>query len=277
MSETNLSNIPDTRKLFRELSGDLAHFLRTLRLADWNRKTISAKWTVRDIAAHLLDGSMRRVSVHRDNFAMPPYDTERFPVLFNYLDHLNSTWVEAARRLSPQVLLEMIERFDSQYASLMDAADLEGQAVFPVDWMGEATSTNRADFARDYTEKWYHQQQIRHAFDSHAIESPRYLRPVYDIFALAVPVALAELNSTSGDTATLIISGQSGGTWSFVYDGKAWKSTSEVSANSIELEARYAWRFLTNRAYKAEKRASVEKRGKPDICEALLNTLAMMA
>lgn len=271
-------NIPDTRRLFRDLSGELVHFLGTLRLADWERATISSKWRVRDIAAHLLDGSLRRVAIHRDGYSMPAYDTVRFPVLFDYLDHLNSTWVEAALRLSPQLLLELIERYDTEFANAMDRVELEGPAVFSVAWMGQSTSTNRADFAREYTEKWYHQQQIRLAFDSHAIESPKYLRPVYETFACAVFASLGAIPAISGETASLVISGQSGGTWNFVYEA-GWKAAEAdgVSENRIVLEARDAWRFLTNRAYKASKRASVEQHGRPEIRSALLDTLAMMA
>ncbi|MBL8022555.1 MAG: hypothetical protein JNM27_22950 [Leptospirales bacterium] len=161
----------------------------------------------------------------------------------------------------------------------MDRAELEGPAVFPVAWMGESKSTNRADFAREYTEKWYHQQQIRLAFDSHAIESPKYLRPVYEIFACAVFVSLAPIQAGPGATASLVISGQSGGVWNFILDDATWKAadTGNVSENRIVLEARDAWRFLTNRAYKSSRRAGVEQYGRPEICAALLDTLAMMA
>jgi hypothetical protein len=64
-----------TAHLFRELHGHLVALLRSLTPDDWHRPTVSSERTVKDIAAHLLDGSVRRLSLMRDGFAPPGQPT----------------------------------------------------------------------------------------------------------------------------------------------------------------------------------------------------------
>lgn len=58
-------------QLFEELDVALLALLRGLAVDEWNRPTVCSQWTVKDIAAHLLDGSLRRLSIHRDRFVAP--------------------------------------------------------------------------------------------------------------------------------------------------------------------------------------------------------------
>jgi len=53
--------IVDTRPLFRPVSDALVALLRGLGPGDWQRGTIAGTWTVRDIVAHLIDLTLRRV------------------------------------------------------------------------------------------------------------------------------------------------------------------------------------------------------------------------
>ena len=52
------------------LHAELIALLRSLTPDDWSRPTACALWSVRDIAAHLLDDDLRRLSFHRDG--QPP-------------------------------------------------------------------------------------------------------------------------------------------------------------------------------------------------------------
>ncbi|MFY9464239.1 MAG: maleylpyruvate isomerase N-terminal domain-containing protein, partial [Sediminibacterium sp.] len=63
------SNIPiNTLPLFPLLDLRLLEMLRELTPEEWNRPTIAKQWTVKDIAAHLLDGNLRGLSVSRDGY-----------------------------------------------------------------------------------------------------------------------------------------------------------------------------------------------------------------
>src|SRR5262245_18915544 len=96
----------DTRDMFRPVSANLVVVLRQLAPGDWQRSTVAGAWRVRDVLAHLLDTTLRRLSFQRDLLVPPPPSrpiaSERDFVAF--INGLNASWVEAAQRLSPRVL-----------------------------------------------------------------------------------------------------------------------------------------------------------------------------
>ena len=100
----------ETLPLFAELDRLLLELLRSLTPADWQRPTLARQWTVQDVAAHLLDGNLRTLSMLRDgHFDEAPQDPS-YPGLVAYLNRLNADWVRAARRLSPVVLVALLVR-----------------------------------------------------------------------------------------------------------------------------------------------------------------------
>ena len=62
----------DTRALFRPVSSALVALLRDLRPEAWQLPTVAGTWVVRDVVAHLLDTTLRRLSFHRDGMTPPP-------------------------------------------------------------------------------------------------------------------------------------------------------------------------------------------------------------
>ena len=52
-----------TAGLFPKLDGMLLGLLRSLVPADWEKQTVSPRWRVKDVAAHLLDTALRGVHV----------------------------------------------------------------------------------------------------------------------------------------------------------------------------------------------------------------------
>jgi hypothetical protein len=57
--------------LFPEVSRRLLDLLRSLVPDEWHRPTVSSRRTVKDIVSHLLDGSLRRLSLQRDGYSPP--------------------------------------------------------------------------------------------------------------------------------------------------------------------------------------------------------------
>ena len=53
---------------FRDLHGHLIELLRSLSPEDWDRPTVCSAWCVKDIASHLFDGDLRRLSIERDGY-----------------------------------------------------------------------------------------------------------------------------------------------------------------------------------------------------------------
>jgi hypothetical protein len=68
---------------------------------------VSSRRTVKDIARHLLDGSLRCLSMQRDGY--PPGDGRSGPrsgePLADFLTRLNGEWETGTRRLSSAVLV----------------------------------------------------------------------------------------------------------------------------------------------------------------------------
>ena len=58
--------------LFLPLQEELVRVLRGLPAGAWDLPTTSRRWRVREIAAHILDGQLRRVSTQRDGHPPPP-------------------------------------------------------------------------------------------------------------------------------------------------------------------------------------------------------------
>ena len=83
--------------------------------------------------------------------------------LVAFINQLNASWVAAAKRLSPRVLVDLLEWSGPRVAELFASLPPDGPAHFPVAWAGEERSANWMDTGREYTEKWHHQAQIREA------------------------------------------------------------------------------------------------------------------
>ncbi|RYY57176.1 MAG: hypothetical protein EOO05_18250, partial [Chitinophagaceae bacterium] len=149
---------------FPLLDQQLLSLLRSIADEDWNKQTPAKLWTVRDVAAHLLDGNIRAISMYRDNyFGDPPPEIKSYQDLVAFLNGLNASWVKAMRRVSPALLVGLLESTGTEYTEQLVKLDPFADAVFSVAWAGEEVSPNWFHIAREYTEKFHHQMQIREA------------------------------------------------------------------------------------------------------------------
>ena len=199
--------------LFRELHGHLLELLRSLSPEDWHRPTVCSAWCVKDIASHLLDGDLRRLSIQRDGYS-PARRTERLRVARGpgrLPDRLNADWTAATRRISPRSLIRLLEVSGEEVADLFEAADPFGPATFPVGWAGEAESSMWFDIAREYTERWHHQRQIALAVGRPTpIDARRLYHPVLDTFLRALPFTYRGVDAPEGTTVVVTVSGEAG-------------------------------------------------------------------
>lgn len=67
--------------LFPEVARRLVELLRSLSAEEWHLPTVSSHRTVKDIASHLLGGSLRRLSVQRDGYRPDLGQPTRQPIL----------------------------------------------------------------------------------------------------------------------------------------------------------------------------------------------------
>lgn len=239
--------------LLREVSGRLAKLLRTLDADDWHRATVSSERDVKDIAAHLLQGSLHRLSHQRDHYTSPHRTVRPRPdeSLAAFLRRENARCCEALRSLSPQLLVDWIERSDEALANFFATLDPDAEALYPVSWAGEERSLQWMDIAREYTEKWHHTQQIFEATSRESMITERRLfHPCLDTFLRALPFTYREVNAAPGTLVRVTITGSAGGAWSLLRADEGWLPLTHTDAEPtahVILNQDSAWKLFTRR------------------------------
>lgn len=251
-----------TGHLFIPLHDELIALLRGLDSEEWSKPTAAGDWTVRDVAAHLLDTAIRRLSIQRDGHLPPgPFQP----------NEMNREWVVAARRLSPRVMIELMERYGRENAEYLASLDPFSTAQWGVTWAGEDESPVWFDVARELTERWHHQQQIRDATGRPALYEG-YLRPVIATFVRALPHTYREVEAPEGTAAVVRIDEDA---WTLVREGGRWglyEGAADSPATTVELSGDTAWRLFTKQ--KVDPRAKIE--GDPHWAEPLFKTVAVI-
>jgi hypothetical protein len=242
---------------------------------------MAGKWTVKDIVAHILDGDLRRLSMHRDGYFQTSSDPspESYNDLVAYLNDLNATWNRAVGRLSPRMLTDLLEWAGPQVAHFFASLDSDGPALWPVAWAGQEQSANWMDIGRDYTEKWHHQAQIRDAAGTPLMLDRRWLYPVIALSMYALPHAFRSIDATTGDAVSIIIEGEAGGRWFIVRDECAWSIKEGEIANprlSVRMDSDTAWRLFFNGLSAQEAGRRVITEGDAQLRATFLSTRAVM-
>jgi hypothetical protein len=239
--------------LFRELNSHLVCLLRSLDPEDWHHPTVSSERNVKDIASHLLDGSVRRLSVQRDGYTPPdaPTGFASSQELVAYLHRVNGEWTTATRRVSPRLLVDWIDRTGEELADFFEALDPFAPALYPVSWAGEEASANWFDVAREYTEKWHHMQQIFEAVGRPStITSRRLMHPCLDTFLRALAFTYHEVQAGDGAAITLTVHGEAGGEWFVERKAGRWQQVLDGPAHptaKVSLGQDSAWKLFTKR------------------------------
>lgn len=266
---------------FKPLHEQLMTLLASLSADDWTRPTSAPAWQVRDVAAHLLDVTLRRLSYDRDKAPVPrpAAPVSDFRELVTHLNQLNATWVAAARRLSPRVILELLEIGGRATATHLATVDPSWPALFPVAWAGETASLAWMDLAREYTEHWHHQQQIRDAVGAPALAGRDWLHPVLDVSVRALPHGWRTLEAPADTGVAIEVTGPAGGCWTLVRDTPGWTlyvGRPLAAHASVELSDDTAWRLLYNALPRDQARSRVRVTGDAGLVEPLFATRSVM-
>lgn len=193
--------------LFPEERRALLDLLSGLPAERWGASTICAGWTVKDLAAHLIGDDFNNLSSGRDRyaaswFAGPP----SWDALVQYINQRNEEWVQALRRLSPRVVIELVE-FSSE-RTIACYRTLDPMAPGPeVSWAGPGAAPMWLHIAREYTERWMHQQQIRDGAGAPPLNTARLFGPVLDTFVHALPHTYRNVDAPDGTHVQLVITG----------------------------------------------------------------------
>jgi hypothetical protein len=274
-------SIIDTVHLFPRLDDELISLLRSLSPADWELQTLASNWKVKDVASHLLDGNIRAISNLRDKYPGEKADNiSSYRDLVNFLDGLNADWVRAMRRMSPELIISLLEFTGSMYCETMRALDPYAEAIFSVAWAGEESSKNWFHVAREYTEKWHHQQQIRYAVGKTAVLFQKDLYfPFLDTSLRALPYHYRAVPSEESTCIEFNIKGSGGGNWYLIREEEQWRLDHKrrIPVCRVEIEGEVAWRIFTKGISKEEAGKHTIIYGVQELGLPILNMLAVMA
>jgi hypothetical protein len=271
----------DTRHLFKPLQEKLLELLKSLNQEDWNKQTVAKQWKVKDVASHILDGQLRTLSIQRDGFfGEQAPEIKEYNDLIRWLNQLNHDWVSASKRLSPQVIVLLLESIGDLVSEYYQSLDPWNEAIFPVAWAGESTSFNWLHVAREYTEYWHHQQQIRDVVGKEGIMTKEFFNPVINTFFQALPHTFSDVEAEEGTVVETKITSAAGGTWFLAKFQNLWelRSTceSEPSA-SVTIPIELSWILFSKSIRPAEILSQIKIKGDKKLANKVLELVAVMA
>lgn len=268
-----------TLHLFLPLDQKLIELLKSLSHDEWNKQTVAAQWTVKDVAAHLLDGNMRTLAAVENFSGDPPNAIHSYKDLVDYLNRLNADWVKAMKRVNPKTLIELLEATQTPCIDYYHSLDLWATARFAVSWAGEEESKNWFHLAREYTERWHHQQQIRDAVTKQGIMDRKFFLPLIQTFMMALPHTYRNTLAPDGTIISIKVTGETGAEWKIKSRDGHWQFTDDPDeiATTIELDSDTSWKLFTKALPKEEALKRVIISGDQKLGDPIFGMLSVIA
>ncbi|MBD0288507.1 MAG: hypothetical protein ICV79_24240, partial [Flavisolibacter sp.] len=154
------------------------------------------------------------------------------------------------------------------------------KAVMAVGWAGETESKNWMHIAREYTEKWLHQQQIRDAVNKPALMIRELYYPFIDIFMLALPYTYRTIPADNGTTVKLTVTSDIGGSWFLTKTDNLWKLQKNISTNpttELIIDPGTSWKLFSKSLRPEQVKDKVKIHGDQALGETALTMVSVMA
>lgn len=173
----NLSVVTDAMRAERQA---LLELLTTIDDEGWQLPTECPAYPVKGVATHILGDDLSLLSRQRDG-AMPGlilYAESNAGLDFRQLlDGFNDQWVEAARFLSPAMLIELLRLVGDQSAEFYETVDPMAPGE-PVPLFSPAPGEGSPYWhaiVREYLERWTHHSQILRAMGRPSLADAPFL------------------------------------------------------------------------------------------------------
>src|SRR5258706_3526062 len=265
-----------TAHLLPQLETKLVDLLAGLTAEEWRRPTLAPRWSVKDVAAHLLDTELRVLSAARDRYFAEQPAIASDADLVAFINRLNAEGVGRFRQLSPGVLIGLIQWAAPQLSDYFAALDPAAPAPFAVSWAGERQSANWFNTAREFTERWHHQQQIRLAVEKPGIMVRELYYPVLDCFMRALPHGYREAHGQEGDLLQITVAGEFGGNWYLARASDGWKllvQPAGAATAHVTIPQEITWRVFTKGVERAAARGQIQVEGDAELGLHVLSVL----
>ena len=219
--------------------------------------------------------------MNRDGTAIrPDREIKEYGDLVNFLNKLNADWVTAMKRVSPEVLMEWLMQTHEGYVSCLEKLDPNSDAKFSVAWAGEKVSTNWFHIAREYTEKWHHQQQIREAVSKPGILTNEFYKPVLDTFMRALPFRYEKTQAEEGTSVRISVGVPVNNAWTLLRSQQRWVLSDvdgEADQTSVTIPAEVSWKLFTKAVRYEEVKSLIQVEGEEPLALPALQMVTVMA
>jgi len=268
-----------TIQLFPELLTGLLDLLKTLSGEDWAKPIPRKAWSVKDVALHLLGVDVGVLSRERDGHVSLSKEIGSDRELVELVKALNDAWIHAAQRLSPRLLCDLLRVTGYQLNDYLQSLDPYALGD-PVSWAGLDRAPNWFRIAREFTERWHHQQHIREAVARPGYMETPFLKPVLDTLMRALPHTYRGVEAGEGTIIDVTISGDSGDRWLLVRERHRWNlylgSVAHGNA-TVVIPQEIAWKLFTKWLTKEEALKVSEVRGDSSLALRVFHMTAVIA
>src|SRR5437764_6073338 len=190
----------------------------------WRAPTECPDWSVLGIACHLIGDDMSLLSRQRDGLLDPAFTEDppaTVPDFLRRLNEVNNRFVATTAGLSPTLVIELLQVTGSWTHDWYATVDPERRGE-SVHWVSPEPAPYWMLAAREFTERWIHQHQIRRA-----VHMPWFPDPALTVAAFAAllrgfPRSLAVLSSPPGTTIT-IAADDVAAAWTLVARAAGWE------------------------------------------------------
>jgi uncharacterized protein (TIGR03083 family) len=265
--------------LWEPLLAALLGLLASLTPEEWATPNVCGAWTAHETATHLLGGDVGILSRGRDGYRVPGPLLDGWDDMVRFINALNDQWIVATRRISPRVLCMLLRATGTEVAAYFRSLDPHALGG-AVSWAGPGPAPVWLDLAREYTERWHHQQQIRRAVGKAGADDPRLVAPVLDAFVRALPHTYRDIAAPDGTTVALTVEGAAGGAWVLRRDGEGWTlliGTVATPTASVRLPQDIAWRLWTKGITPDAARPHTAVEGDHALGEPVLHMVSVIA
>ncbi|HZO73756.1 MAG TPA: maleylpyruvate isomerase family mycothiol-dependent enzyme [Ktedonobacteraceae bacterium] len=268
--------------LFPQERKQLLKLFSELQLDEWEKPTICPGWTVKDIGLHLLGDDIGYLSGARDQFSNPFFrnkDLREWGNLVTNINDANEAWVKATARISPKLLADLLERTGQQLYEYLQSLDLMAMNGV-VSWAGPDPAPVWLDVAREYTERWLHQQQIRDAVQKPGFKEKAFFYPVLDTFVRALPHTYRDVPVAETTVLKFVVTGEAGDVWYLLGEANSWSLFQEIElpvGTVVTMDQETCWRLFTKGISKDQARAQTFIDGDQTLGEQLLETVSIIA
>ena len=268
-----------TAHLFPGLLQELIDVLKSLTPEEWDLSTPCPGWSVHNLAAHILADEVGQLSMGRDDYDVSLIDANNWTSLVMGLNDLNEQWVTAMRRVSPRLMIDLLQSTGEQVNCYLQSLDPHSTGPV-VSWASPDPAPMWLHIAREYTERWHHQQQIREAVGRPLLTGTDWFAPVLATFVHGLPMSYSVVASSIGTKVRVTISGDSGGSWVVARTDSNWVLCEDVLGKSdaqIKIDEIDAWKLFAKSIAKDVVKSRVEIEGDAQLALKALDTVSIIA